>query len=241
MKQAGRPSKYNNKETADKLKQLVYLYKDRNPHSGIVKISDMVRFSKEMNEIDAVSHPLFNRDVWVTYGKVFIDEVNEPLPSELMKDKPVDFVVPNITDIVNKHHKNPVNLLQHLLPIEVMLHESLFNQGKSISKIQELENELTKAKEALRLSKATIDRYEQYTNQMAHHSYSAEYQKEFNLPNQISVNANARNKNAMRSLDDLSSFLENGTNPAEEPSKNPNKESSLLQEWRNKRKKNETM
>ncbi|MDQ8738869.1 hypothetical protein [Paenibacillus sp. LHD-38] len=228
LKTAGRPTKYNTPETLSLLKYLVELYKEKEPYCGIVKVADMVRFSQQMNELDSGKYPLFNKDVWRTYGKSFIDEANEFMPSNLANNDTLKFNIPNVADIVQRHGKNHPRLLEHLRPLEIMLHESLSREEK-------LRRDKADLQVAIQTLKETISFYEQHTLQMAQHSLSQEYQEKYGLVNQISINANARNKSAMKNLDHwLSSTFDDQV--SEEPQQ-PNKESKGLALWKGKKQK----
>lgn len=226
LKTAGRPTKYNTPETLSKLKHLVEMYKEENPFCGIIRVADMVRFSKHKNELDNANYPFYNKDVWRTYGIPFIDEVNQPMSSNLLSDATQNYNIPNVTDIVQRHGKNQIRLIEHLRPLEMMLHESL-------SKELQLRQEKSDLQSTIKSLRETILFYEQYVLQMAHHSLSQEYQEKYGLINQISINTNARNQNAMKNLDAWlnSSFGENENNVHQQP----NKESRGLALWKEKK------
>jgi hypothetical protein len=69
---------------------------------------------------------------------------------------------------------------------------------------------------------------------MAHHSYSTEFQVKSGLQNQLSVNANQRNKKAMSSLDNLEALF-HSSDPKDDVKNKESKGDSLLNEWRDKR------
>lgn len=104
-KKMGRPSKYNNPETKRMLQELVYQYKRENP-TGIIRISHMVRFSKEMAEKYPSKYNEFSKDVWSTYGREYIDNANEPIRQTYESEEDVVIEVPNITDLFEKYGTN---------------------------------------------------------------------------------------------------------------------------------------
>ncbi|MFC4306232.1 hypothetical protein [Cohnella boryungensis] len=226
LKTAGRPTKYNTPETLLLLRHLVELYKEKEPFCGIVKVADMVRFSQQMNELDGNKYPLFNKDVWRTYGKPFIDDANEFMPSNLANADTLKFNIPNVADIVQRHGKNHTRLVEHLRPLEIMLHESL-------SREEQLRRDTAILKDTIQALRETVSFYEQHTLQVAHQSLSQEYQEKYGFFNQISINANVKNQSAMKNMDQwLSSTFVNLGNEVQEQS---SKESKGLALWRNKK------
>lgn len=221
----------------DTLRELVLLLRKKNQHLGLIKIADMVRFSKEMNEFNPDKYPFYNKDVWITYGKTFIDEANEPAPSTLSDVGNTDIVVPNILDILTKHHKNFDKLVEYFKPLELLLHTSLNNERTLTIKNETLQKEVDELKEKLENAKQTIKRYEDFSLEMAHKSYSVEFREEYGLVNQISVNANSRNKNAMRNLNDLDALFTNKPDSKIDNTEETAEDSQLIKIWRNKRNK----
>lgn len=234
-KKAGRPSKYNNEETAKKLEELVYLYKKQNP-SGLVKVSKMVAFSKEMNEINPEHYPLYNKDVWSSYGKEYIERANEPIKTVLTSDSEAKIELPNILDIIEKYNSNKEKLIEYLLPLENILHKKIAEATDSKKELEKIKEEFEDVKEKKKLQEEVIKVYADFVMKMAHESYRKK--NEGFLKNQISVNANERNKKAMRNLDDLGAFFnfedKSNYNIEKEEEKSENKVSALSN-WKKKK------
>ncbi|MCY9694548.1 hypothetical protein [Paenibacillus alginolyticus] len=235
----GRPTKYKNEETEIQLKELVYEYKKLHPFSGLLRISHMVRFSERMHKENPEKYPLaFSKDVWGSYGKKYIEQANEPIPSALLKEVPLDIEIPNITDLTMKYHHNINKLLEHLQPIEVMLHESLSREQQHKSKVSELEDELSQLKNRIKELQETINSYEKFTLEMAQLSYISEFRIKYGLVNQISIHANDRNKHAMTNLNNLESLFPY-SKKEDESTPLRTKESAALTKWKERRKQQE--
>ncbi|BCG60384.1 hypothetical protein [Paenibacillus sp. URB8-2] len=233
----GRPAKYKNEETEQNLQELVYEYKKSHPFSGLIRISHMVRFTERKHREDPETYPIaYSKDVWGSYGKKYIDRANEPIPSALLSELPLDIEVPNLTDITLKYHHNMNKLLEHLNPIEVMLHESLSREQKLRLQVSELTNELSEIKNTVKEQQNTLSLYEKFTLEMAHHSYNDEFQQKYGLINQISINANDRNKKAMSNLNNLESLFPYERDQVTTNTDTPS-ETSTLTQWRERRKK----
>lgn len=230
MARKGRPSKYNNPETKEKLQELVYLYRKSSPN-GVIRISHMVRFSKEMNKKQPSKYPTYDKDVWGTYGREFIDNANEPIRIKYENNDEV-FEVPNVSDIVEKFHSNKGTLLSYLIPLEKMIHEFLSRENDKNKKISEFELKIDELKSTVKEKDDLIRRYEEFVLQMAHQSYINEFQDKFGLQNLISVNANKRNKDAMRGLDDLSDMF---TKKEVSEEKTKIEDNVFLNKWKEKR------
>ncbi|MCR2804800.1 hypothetical protein [Paenibacillus soyae] len=232
----GRPAKYKNSETEQQLQNLVYEYKTLHPFSGLLRISHMVRFSERMHMENPEKYPIaFSKDVWGSYGRKYIEQANEPLPSTLSKEVALDFEVPNITDLTLKYHHNLGKLLEYLQPIEVMLHESLSREQQLKSSVTELSEELNQSKNRIKELSETIKLYEKFTLEMAQNSYITEYQKKYGLVNQIAIQANERNQQAMTNLTNLGSlFPDSNENTGFNTSQNK-KETTVLKSWRERR------
>jgi len=206
----GRPAKYNTPEALKQMNELVYLYKQENPKAGEIKVQNMADFSKLKHEQDSQTYPIvFNRDAWSKYGMKFIVDADEPLDSLYgpNKDSPSKVTLPNITDIVRKYGSDRIKLLTYLQPVEAMLHESMSNEGKYLKIIEELQEQIKDLNGKLQLAKGTIDKFEKYTLHMANDSYNEKMRKQYGLIDQISINANERNKKAMISLDNLEELM----------------------------------
>lgn len=232
----GRPSKYNNPDTLKKLQDLVFLYKKENP-SGIIRISHMVRFSKKMNDLNSDVYPFYSKDVWSEYGRTFIDEANEPVRTTISTDEDVSIELPNICDIVQKYSNNQGKLLEYLLPVEQMLHEAMYENRKLKEAKLKQEESVEELKQNKKHLEELVKYYEKFILTMSHDSYRKEF--EGMLKNQISVNANERNKNAMRNLDDLGSFFEIEQKKSKEKEDVTNsdiKQPTVLNHWKNIRK-----
>lgn len=186
----GRPSKYNNLETLNELKEQVLLYRIENPFQRI-RPADMVRFSKELYDSRPAQYHFFNKDVWLSYGKSYINEINEPLRTKFFMEDEKVYEIPNVVDCVTKFKDNPEKIISLLSPIETMLHNSLRREEELINKVKELKSENEELKRQ-------VWNYKDFVLQMAHHSYITEYQEKFGLKNIISPNANVRNMKAMK-------------------------------------------
>lgn len=232
-KKAGRPSKYNNEETFKKLEELVFIYKKHNP-SGLVKVSKMVAFSKEMHEINPEHYPLYNKDVWSSYGKEYIERANEPIKTVLMSDSEATIELPNVVDIIEKYNGNKEKLIEYLLPLENILHKKISEATDSKKELEDTKEELEDVKEKKKLQDEVIKAYADFVMKMAHESYRKK--NEGMIKNQISVNANERNKKAMRELDNLGSFFEFGNTSEKEIKKEETENKvSALSNWKKKK------
>lgn len=232
----GRPSMYNNEETKEKLQYLVYLYKKQNP-SGIIRISDMVRFSKEISQSDPNNYPFYNKDVWTVYGREYIETANEPIRTELTYDGEIVVNMPNIADLVEKHGDNKQKMLEYLLPFEQMLHNALLKEKQLQHKLENLQVDYDALTEKFKIQQNVIKKYENFVMTMAHESYRKDFEND--LKNQISVNANERNKSAMRNVGNLALFMESSSpkDPIESKSilePKPKPTNSLLSHWKSK-------
>jgi len=235
----GRPKKYkDNPEVPEHLRKLVYLYKKENPLSKKLTISEMVRYNERKHQEDPESFPLYPRDVWSDYGREFIDAANSPIPYSYKPNSNTAFVVPNVAEIVEKFYDDKEKMLTLLLSLEKQLHDSLLREQEAYSKIAGLEQEIVQYKEKLKQKDEVIGLYERFSLEMAHHSYVDAFQEKYGLKNQISVNANARNKYAMRNLDNLESLFPYNNNQEESKQDSETlapKETKLLKSWREKR------
>lgn len=175
--------------------------------------------------------------VWGEYGRKFIEQANEPLRTTISEDEDVFIDLPNMTDLVEKYGKNQTKLLEYLHPIEQLLHETMLGNREIKRENQELHYGVSQLKEKLNQQKEIIKEYESFILKMSHDSYRKEF--EGKLKNQVSVNANERNKNAMREVGNLDSFFD-----FEQKEKNikeiipsiNEKEPTLLNHWKNIRK-----
>ncbi|KAA6465544.1 hypothetical protein DX932_15910 [Bacillus cereus] len=177
----GRPSKYNNIETLNELKEQVLLYRKENPFRKI-RPADMVRFSKKLHDSRPEQYHFFNKDVWLSYGKSYINEINEPLRTKFVMEDEKVYEIPNVVDCVTKFKDDPEKIISLLSPIETMLHNSLRREEELINKVKELKSENEELKRQ-------VWSYKDFVLQMAHHSYITEYQEKFGLKNIISPNA----------------------------------------------------
>jgi hypothetical protein len=232
MSKMGRPSKYKNEETTKLLQNLVYMYKKENP-TGIVRIADMVRFSKDMNKVDEVQFPFMSKDVWSEYGRLYIDQANEPIRTELQDADGVAVDLPNISDIVAKYGDNRQKLLEYLLPVEQLLHRSIMNEKRVSTLVAKSESEKNALVEKCKAQQELLRKYEDFVLTMSHDSYRKEFEGQ--LVNQISVNANERNQSAMRNLNDLGAIF--GSNEPQIVAQKADKQPSLLDHWKSKTKK----
>jgi hypothetical protein len=230
----GRPTKYNNPETMNMLNMLVYLYKKENPLSGIIKVADMVRFAQQKHQEQPDVYKIsYSKDVWIDYGRQFIDQANEPLLANIEPISRKDISVINFADVIGKFSNNSQKLLEILLPMENLLHESLRNESELLRQVDDHNTHIKKLKEDLKSSHNLIHLYENFSLTMAHQSYIEEYRTKYGLKNQISVNANARNKHAMSNINDLESFFPYDPKPQEGNTlSKPKEETALLKKWR---------
>lgn len=204
-KGAGRKRKYDNPEEQTRLKNLVYLYREKHP-SGIIKMADMVRFSEEMHKINSDEFPtIYKKDVWSTWGKEFIKIANEPITIKIESEPGLKLEIPNFSDIVEKYAPDKTKLLEHLLPSENFLHESLAKNTRLIARNNELEEDIISLKLNINELEETIKKYQKMTLEIAHHSAIDKYRKKYGLINQISA---SENHDAFDNLDNLHSFLE---------------------------------
>ncbi len=204
-KGAGRKRKYDNPEEQTRLKNLVYLYREKHP-SGIIKMADMVRFSEEMNKINPDEFPtIYKKDVWSTWGKEFIKIANEPITIKIESETGLKIEIPNFSDIVEKYSHDKTKLLEHLLPSENFLHESLAKNISLAERNSELEHHIISLKLNVNELEETIKKYQKMNLEMAHHSGIDKYRKKYGLVNQISA---SENLDAFDNLDNLHSFLE---------------------------------
>lgn len=227
----GRPSKYNNIETLNELKEQVLLYRKENPFQKI-RPADMVRFSKGLYDSRPEQYHFFNKDVWLSYGKSYINEINEPLRTKFFMEDEKVYEIPNVVDCVTKFKDNPEKIISLLSPIETMLHNSLRREEELINKVKELKSENEELKRQ-------VWNYKDFVLQMAHHSYITEYQEKFGLKNIISPNANKRNAKAMKEQhpkDFLAMASNKDVDNKEEQNKDKKHQTSLLKEFQNRRK-----
>lgn len=204
-KGAGRKRKYDNPVEQTRLKKLVYLYREKYP-SGIIKMADMVRFSEEMHKIKSDEFPkIYKKDVWSTWGKEFIQIANEPITIKIESETGFKLEIPNFSDIVEKYSHDKIKLLEHLLPSENFLHESLAKNISLLARNNELEEHIISLKLNVNKLEETIKKYQKMTLEMAHHSGIDKYRKKYGLINQISA---SENHDAFNNLDNLHSFLE---------------------------------
>lgn len=223
----GRPSKYNNIETLNELKEQVLLYRKENPFRKI-RPADMVRFSKELHDSRPEQYHFFNKDVWLSYGKSYINEINEPLRTKFVMEDEKVYEIPNVVDCVTKFKDDPEKIISLLSPIETMLHNSLRREEELINKVKELKSENEELKRQ-------VWSYKDFVLQMAHHSYITEYQEKFGLKNIISPNANKRNNKVMKEQHPKD-FLATDVDNKEEQKKDKKQRTSLLEEFQNRRK-----
>ncbi|EFI70701.1 hypothetical protein BFZC1_00135 [Lysinibacillus fusiformis ZC1] len=203
-KGAGRKRKYDNPVEQTKLKNLVFLYREKHP-SGIIKMADMVRFSEEMHKINSDEFPtIYKKDVWSSWGKEFINIANEPITIKIESETGLKLEIPNFSDIVEKYSHDKTKILEHLLPSENFLHESLAKNISLSTRNNELEERIISLKLYVNELEETIKKYQKMTLEMAHHSGVEKYRKKYGLINQISV---SENHDAFDNLDNLQSFL----------------------------------
>lgn len=223
-KGAGRKRKYDNPEEQTRLKNLVYLYRKKKP-SGIIKMADMVRFSEEMNKINTDEFPtIYKKDVWSTWGREFIEIANEPITIKIESETGVKLEIPNFSDIVEKYYHDKSKLLEHLLPSENFLHETLAKNISLIARNNELEEQINSLKRELSSLEETIKKYQKMTLEMAHHSGVEKYRKKYGLKNQISA---SENRDAFDNLDNLHLFLEPKPDHDNSPIKDGTKDTDI--------------
>lgn len=117
------------------------------------------------------------------YNYIIIRQTNET-------DEEVIIEVPNITDLFEKFGTNSQKILEYLLPLEQMLHESLSKEKEVREKCVNQEAELNDLKETNKTLKDVTKKYENFILAMTHESYRRE--NEVKLTNLVSVNANVR-------------------------------------------------
>jgi len=204
-KGAGRKRKYDNQEEQFRLKKLVYLYRDKNP-SGIIKQSHMVRFSEEMNQHAPDEFPIvYNKDVWATWGKSFIELANEPISIKFESNDGINHEIPNFSDLVEKYINNKQKLLEHLLSCENFLHKSIAENYELKTQKNVLEENVKCLKQEVLILSNTINKYQSLVLEMAHHSGVEKYREKYGLKNHISPSIN---REAFDNMDNLRSFLE---------------------------------
>jgi len=191
-KKMGRPNKYNNQETFANLEQIVYLYTKENESDTKIKISDVVRFSGRLHKEAPDRFPLYNRDVWVEYGRPYIDRARKKIQISIDGDSDslASVLIPNVVEIVEAHANNPEMITKLLKPLEYNLHQALRTIESLKLKNNQLEEELASAKVKNREQKEQIDSWERYALEMAHVSYHKEFAQKYGLHNQLSISAN---------------------------------------------------
>ena len=244
MAKVGRKSKWNTPEHHERMKELVYLYRKNKDKFKVISIADMVRFSEEMNQNSSFDFPdVYKKDVWIDWGREYINNANKPLILKIdinEGEEPIE--IPNLSDVLEKNYHNKDRLLASLLAYENLMHKKLKEIKELFSEIQELQEKNKDLIVKNQNLEMTIEKFESYLLQMAHQSRSKSYQEQYGLINQISINANARNRKLMNNLDKLEEVL-NGENLNEDvPLKNIdiNKKApktALVNRWKDKRNK----
>ena len=221
---AGRKPKYNSEEHQVQFQTLVYLKRQETP-SGLISISDMVRFSNDLNSQSPEEYNAYNKDAWSVWGRKYIEEANKPLNTSLVDGEGKEISqLPNFLDIVEKYYHNKSQLIEHLLPCENLLHQNLLENDKLRSELNEVN---VKAKELQEL----VKKYELLSLEMAHHSGIKAYREKYGLNNQISLKENI---SSIKDLDNLGAFLEVSPTLEEIPPEPESKKSNnvFIDKWK---------
>jgi len=232
-KSPGRPKIYEKKEHQVRFQKLVYLKRKESP-SGQLKISDMVRFSEQMNQENLEEFPIaYNKDAWSVYGRIYIEQANQISLTKIKSGKGKKLSeVPNFSQIIEIHGHNKNKLIEYFLPIENLLHQQLDENNELVEEIGELKNKIYELENK-------VLRYEAMTLEMAHHSKIKKYRDKYRLADQISF---SKNKEVLNQMDRLNDFLEpKKVSNAESPSTS---EESIVEDnnpfftkWKEKREK----
>ncbi|WP_336866448.1 hypothetical protein [Peribacillus frigoritolerans] len=232
----GRPGKWNNPETEQRLQELVYLYRQDTPHKEI-RIKDMVEFTVKMNKINPEKFPhTYDRFTWGDYGRVFLDRANANWDIKTYKTdiKDYEFIqIPNYTGLVEKFYHQKEMLIKKLSVCEVSHHNIL-------EKFIESETKRLELKDKVKQLEKDLKRFQDLITEIAHLSKSESLQEKYGLKNIISPNANKANQQSMEQLDNLRGFLnsekeilkKSETTKEEFPPNN-----SLLDHWKGLKKK----
>ncbi|PGU51918.1 hypothetical protein COD70_26270 [Bacillus cereus] len=244
MAKVGRKSKWNTPDHHEKMKELVYLYRNNKEKFKIISIADMVRFSAEMNQKFPSDFPdIYKKDVWIDWGREYINSANKPLVIKIdIIEGEESIEIPNVSDIIEKDYNNKDRLLSSLLAYENLMHKKL----KEIKELSSMVNLLQEKNKELIIKnqklETEIENFESDILQMAHHSRIKSYREKYGLINQISVNANARNRKLMNNLDKLeeifdSKDLDNNMAVKNNDMREEAPNTVLVNRWKNKRKK----
>jgi len=199
----GRPGKWNNPETEQRLQELVYLFRKETPYKEI-KIKDMVEFTVKMNNLNPENFPhTYDRFTWGNYGKVFIERANANWDTKTYRTDVKDFEfiqIPNYTGLVEKLYNNKEMLIKKLSVCETSHHNIL-------ERFIETEKERLKLKEKVKQLELDLKKFQDLVTEIAHLSKSEKLREKYGLKNIISPNANKANGQAMEQLDNLRGFL----------------------------------
>jgi hypothetical protein len=197
----GRKRKYDNNESQFQMQKLVYEARQdkiNGKPTGVLRISDMVRYSIYKNQLSSNEYPIvFNKDAWAAYGRIYIDRANS-LPSKKVKINSKEFLVPNISELISKYKNNEDALLKYLLPLETLINSLL-------EEINLLKDNHLQINEQISFLKDTNQKFENLILTMAHEGTIKFYKDKYGIKNILSLK---ENRESLNNLNDLEGFLD---------------------------------
>lgn len=127
-KSTGRNTKLSN----DEVEKVIALYKENEQPSGIIKYSDIHRYSNKLYADGIISS--FTSDAFWRkegrLGRTAVDISNQVFSNAITISDGTTIKVPNVVDLVNKKYKMKDELLKHLISMENQFLKTLQREEK---------------------------------------------------------------------------------------------------------------
>lgn len=124
------------------------MFKAERKTSGLIKPMEMFKFTEELyNQGRIPSLPSY--EFWKKkdrLGRQLIEQRNRIDTVKLTNSEGKEITIPNVTDLVEKKHKNKEELLEALVPLENHLRNSINREINLKEKVASLEVEISNIK-----------------------------------------------------------------------------------------------
>jgi hypothetical protein len=132
----------------DQVKGIIGLFKNEIKTAGLIKPMEIFKFTEELfNQGRIPSLPSY--EFWKKkdrLGRKLIDQRNRIDTVKLTNSEGKEITIPNVTDLVEKKHKNKEELIEALIPLENHLRNSINREKNLKEKVEKLETEISDIK-----------------------------------------------------------------------------------------------